>query len=188
MLRERDCSFVTEKLMGKHYGEKLTIGSQETEVTLEDILDRYCPLTVSREDLQKKLEIFLLREFYKPTHGSVQRSAPTRVWFRNAVVQLIDRPKIISIVTAGQKGVSYDVCIPVKKYLREAFGIEELQDLYNNVILESQDLQEVSCKILTDLELWLDIIELDREGKAEADKVQIVKSNGVCGKALTPKS
>ena len=166
----------------------MTINSQETKVTLEAILDRYCPLIVSKEDLQKKLEIFLLKEFYKPTHGSVQQSAPTRMGFRNAVIQLIDRPKIISIVSEGKNGVSYDICIPVKRYLREAFGIQELQDLYNNVILESQDLQEVSCKILIDIELWLDIIESDRHGKAEADKVQTVKSNGMCSKAVTSKS
>lgn len=174
--------------MERHYGEKLTTDFQETKATLEAILDRYCPLTVSKEELQTKLELFLLKEFYKPSHELIQRSAPTRVGFRDAVIQLVDRPKIISIISAGQNGVSYDICIPVKSYLREAFGIQELQDLYNNVILESQDLQEVSCKILIDLELWLDIIEMDKQGKAEADKVQMVKSNGVCRKAVTPKS
>lgn len=184
MLREPDSSSVTGKSTVNHCGGKLTANYREPEKTLERILHTYCPSEITDAELQSKIEIFLVREFYAPPHLSKSKApAPTRVRFKGAAVQLIDRPKIITLVATLTNGVSYDVCIPVKRYLKEAFGIQELHELYNNVVLEAQDLQEVSLEIINDIKLWLDIIEMDQQGTAKIEDIKAVKLSGVCSKS-----
>lgn len=183
MLRELDFSFVTEKSTEKHCGEKLKNTYPKTETVLEEILQQYCPPEITADALKHKIETFLIREFYAPSHlFEESRLKPTRLWYEGAIIQLIDRPKIISIVIPAAKGVSYDVCIPMKQYLREAFGIQELHELYNNVVLEAQDLQEVSFKILNDIELWLDVVERDQQGTTKLENIKAITPKGVCGK------
>jgi len=182
ILRTPDCSFVTEKSTENLCGKKLTTGYQTTSEDFEKVIEHYCSCNVTEQELEVKIEVYLLREFYAPSHVLVQEKTITKIWFEDTIIQLIDRPKIISIVSPVQQGISYDICIPVKKYLREAFGIHELSDLYNNVILESQDLQEISCKILKDIKAWLEVIDRDRKGKANVESAEAIKTTGVCGK------
>lgn len=183
MLQEPDSSYATEKSTAKHCGRKLTTNYHRTASALEGILHRYCPIEITETELQHKIEIFLIREFYAPTHLSEGKDGnATRLWFNGAVIHLIDRPKIISLVAPVAHGVSYDVCIPVKRYLKEAFGIQELHELYNNVVLEAQDLQEVSLEILKDIKLWLDLIEMDQQGTAKIEDIKAIKLSGVCSK------
>lgn len=170
----------TEKLCGG----KLTTNYRKADTALEGILNRYCPVETTETELQRRIEIFLIREFYAPSHLFEDGNGKvTRLWFNSAYVHLIDRPKIISIVAPMAHGVSYDVCIPVKRYLTEAFGIQELHELYNNVVLEAQDLQEVSFEILNDIKLWLDVIEMDQQGTTKIEDIKAIKLSGVCSKS-----
>lgn len=184
MLREPDSSSAMGESTEKHCGGKLTANYSKAAGALEGILHRYCPVEITETELQHRIEIFLIREFYAPAHTADGKdSKATRLWFNGAVIHLIDRPKIISLVAPVAHGVSYDVCIPVKRYLKEAFGIQELHELYNNVVLEAQDLQEVSLEILKDIKLWLDVIEMDQQGTAKIEDIKAIKLSGVCSKS-----
>jgi len=130
-----------------------------TKIT--EIQNLYCDKLTTVEDLNKWVTTCVHRSI-----GLTDEESVSSFYYNNCSIEYFADLLLFSIIKSevdvegNYTGITYDVALSVKPYLKDCFGVDRLGFLKVAVRLLKDDLTEVSDNITKDIDAWCQNVEL----------------------------
>ena len=133
--------------------------SIHTKIT--EIQSLYCDKLTTVKDLSNWVTTCVQKSM-----GLTDEESISIFHYNNCSIEYLTELLLFSVIKSeidgegNYTGITYDVTLSVKPYLKDYFGVDRLEFLKKAVRLLEEDLTEVSDSITKDIDAWCQNVEL----------------------------